>query len=242
MRTIDTKRKIIIYIQFIILLLILGWIFYRSIYFSLALTPIAILMYKKRVKKINNNNLNEINFQFRELLYSISSSLRAGKSLEMAFKESLNDLKVLYPNSNALIIKEVDKINRKIEMNISIEDALDDFATSYNFEAISSFSDIIKTCRRTGADLITIVKRSSDIISERITIKQEINIIMAQKVFENKILTLLPVILIFVLSISAYDFIKPVYETLFGRFIMSLALIFIFISNEISEKIMDIKV
>lgn len=185
---------------------------------------------------------NELNIQFKDMLYSLSSSLSAGKSIELAFKDVLKDLSIMYPDPDASIIKEAGYIARKIDMNETVESALCDFARRAHSEDIDSFVDVFRTCKRMGGNMVEIIRNTSNIINDKIEIKQEINTILAERRFEQKVLNVLPILLILLLSLSAGDYMYPVFNTGTGRAVMSVAIILLIGAYFISKKITDIDV
>jgi len=58
---------------------------------------------EEKNERHNEKRKSELNLQFKDLLYSISASLTAGKSVETAFKEALNDLCILYPDLTRIL-------------------------------------------------------------------------------------------------------------------------------------------
>ncbi|WP_010248081.1 type II secretion system F family protein [Acetivibrio cellulolyticus] len=221
---------------------LIAYIFYQNCIISLVVSFVALLYPKIRNKEIIEKRKNELNLQFRDMLYSLSSSLSAGKSIESSFKEVLKDLSIIYPDSNSFIIKEVEYIVRKIEMNETIESALEDFAARSHLEDIENFVDVLQTSKRTGGNIVDIIKNSSNIISDKIEVKEEIDTLLASRKFEQKILALMPVMLILFLSLSTGDYMYPVFHDLRGRLVMTLSLALIIIAYFISKKIMNIKV
>lgn len=240
--TMATKERILYFFAAAVVIYIIGFIFYHSFLLSLLLTPFAMLYPNIRTKEIIEARKNDLNLQFKDMLYSLSSSLSAGKSVEVSFKESLKDLSILYPNPDTFIIREVEYIVRKVEMNETIESALEDFAERSHLEDIQNFSDVFKTCKRTGGNLVEVIKNASNIINDKIDIKLEINTMLSSKKFEQKILTFMPVFLIVVLSVSTADYMQPVFNELGGRVVMTVAVFFIVAGYFIAKKIMNIKV
>ena len=217
------------------------FVFYRSQILSLALAPLALLYPKMRCKKIAERKRGELKRQFRDMLYSMSSSLMAGKPLESVFTDVRDDLEVLYPDEETPIRKEVSVILRKIALNESVEDALGDLAARSKIDDIESFCNVIITCRRTGGNLVEIVKNTSNIIGDKLEIKQEIDIMLAARRFEKNILNLMPVVLIVVLSFVAGDYIEPVFTTGTGRMVMTASVLLMLASWFIAGRITDIK-
>ena len=219
-----------------------GYIFYRSVLLSLILTPFALLYPRFKTKEIIKKRKNELNLQFREALYSLSSSLSAGKSIETAIRDSLRELSIQYPNADTYILIELEQINRRIGMNETVEEALADFAARSHLEDIVNFTDVFILCKRTGGNLVQVVKNTAEIISEKIDIKQEINLLLMEKKLEHKVLNMMPVLIVLLLSASAEEFMAPVFSEPLGRAAMTFSLVLFAAAFLISKKIMDIEV
>jgi len=237
-----TKREYIATVLFAIAIIYcFAFIFYRSHILSLVLTPLALFYPKMRCKKIAERKRGDLKRQFRDMLYSMSSSLMAGKPLESVFSDVRDDLEVLYPDEETPIRKEVGVILRKIALNESVEDALDDLSKRSKIDDIESFCNVIITCRRTGGNLVEIVKNTSNIIGDKLEIKQEIDIMLAARRFEKNILNVMPIVMILVLTFVAGDYIEPVFTTVTGRMVMTASVLLMLISWFIAGKITDIK-
>lgn len=225
-----------------VVIYLVAFIFYQNYIISLVVAFAALLYPKIRNKEIIEKRKNELNLQFKDMLYSLSSSLSAGKSVESSFKEVLNDLSIIYPDSNTFIIKEIEYIVRKIEMNETIESALEDFAKRSHLEDIENFVDVFQTSKRSGGNIVEIIKNTSNIISDKIEVKEEIDTLLASRKFEQKVLVCMPIFLILFLSVSTGDYMYPVFHDLIGRIVMTVSLVLIVVAYFISKKIMNIKV
>ncbi|HYE81878.1 MAG TPA: type II secretion system F family protein [Clostridia bacterium] len=219
-----------------------GYIFYRSIVLALFLVPLALLYPGWRKKEIIRKRKNELNLQFREALYSVASSLRAGKSIETAFKDAEKELTIQYPDTETNILVELEQINKRIEMNETIEEVLADFAARSHLEDILNFTEVFAICKRSGGNLVQVVKNTAEIISEKIDVKQEINVLLTEKRLEHKVLNLMPVLIVLLLSTSAEEFMAPVFSEPLGRAAMTFSLLLFTAAYFISKKIMDIEV
>ena len=219
-----------------------AFIFYRSHIFCVLLCPLAFLYPRIETRNIIEKRKYELNIQFRDMLYSLSSSLSVGKSLELAFKDILNDLELLYPYPDTPIIREVEYIVRKIDMNETVEEALCDFAGRVHLEDVDNFVDVLRICKRTGGNIVEVLKNTANIINDKIEIKHEINTLLAQRKLEQKVLNLLPPVMVLIISASSYEYIRPVFTTIPGRLVMTIAVLLLTAAYFISKKIMDIKV
>jgi tight adherence protein B len=220
---------------------IIAFIFYRNFIFSVILMPFALLYPRYKTSDIIKKRIRELNIEFKDMLYSLSSSLSAGKSVEGAFRDVLRDLAVLYPDSKAFIMKEVECIVRRLEMNETIETVLADFARRAHLEDLNNFVDVFSICKRTGGNIVEVIKNTSAIINDRIEVRQEIDTMLAERRFEQKILNVVPIFLVIVLSASAADYMEPVFETAAGKLVTSISIILLVAAYLISKRIIDVR-
>lgn len=219
-----------------------GMIFYQSVFFSLLLALFALRFPRIRTRQIIQSRKKMLNAQFKDLLYSLSSSMMAGRSLANAFSDAARDLQVLYPDPETPIMQETRYIVRQLEMGANVEEAIAQFAARAHIDDITNFSDVIHTCNRAGGNLIEVVRNTSQIISDKIETKNEIETSIAAKKFESRILCAMPVGMVLLLSVSSPDYMEPVFHTLQGRIVMTIGIFAFVLAFFIGEKIMDIEV
>jgi tight adherence protein B len=218
----------------------ISFIFYKSILFSALLIPVSFLYPRIKRRELIKQQKKELNIQFKDMLYSLSSSLSAGKSIESAFREVRRDIEVLYPDREAYIIREVEHIIRKLDMNGTVEEALADFAARSHVEDIVSFSEVFGICKRSGGNLVEVIRNTTGIINDKVEIRQEIDTMLSERRFEQKVLSLLPPAMILLLSVTAADYMEPVFTTFEGRAAMSAAIVLFAAAYFISKRIMDV--
>jgi tight adherence protein B len=220
----------------------IGYVFYQHVIAALLISLVGIYYPKIRRKDLIRKRKALLQLQFKQALASLSSALGAGKSVENAFQEALVDLRLLYPDPRALIVKELETINRRIENGETIEMALKDLSERTQIDDIQQFTEVFATCKRTGGNLVHVIRRTASIIQEKLDIQQEIAVMMAQKRFESRVLAFAPVIVIAVLSFSSPDYMEPMYKGITGYLIMSAALLILLGCFGITKMIMNIKV
>ncbi len=235
------KMKIIYALLAVVAVFAVSYLFYRSVIISMVISPLGLFYLKYKRKQIIHKRKIELNLQFKDLLISLASSLSAGKPLEKSFVGALSDLYVLYPSDDAYIVRETKIIINKLSLNVSIEEAISDFAVRSDIDDIQNFADVIIICKRTGGNLVEAIKNSSRIISEKIEMTQEIETLLSSRKFEQKILNIMPIAMIFILSTTAAEYIKPVFVTFTGRISVTLCLILLTVAYLISNRIMNIK-
>lgn len=219
----------------------IGYIFFRSIIFCCILTAFSPIYLKFKKKSLIKKRLNKLTIQFKDALYSISSSIQAGKSPEWAFKDSVRDLRILYPRQDTDIILELELISRKLDLNETLISALDNFAIRSGTEDIKSFADVFAICKNTGGNLSDVIKNSYTIINQKIDIKNEIQVIISEQKLSQKILNFVPFGLLILLTSSSPDYIEPLYSPA-GKFVMVIVLLLLCVSNLVSTKITNIEV
>ena len=222
---------------------LIGILFYSNLIIALVVALLGVLYPGLQRKKLLEKRKEQLRLQFKEAIASLSSSLAAGRSTENSFRDVLIDLQLLYPDPNTHIIREFKIINSRVENGETIERAIQDFAFRSDVEDIKNFADVFITCKRTGGDLVEVIRRTSDIISEKIDIQQEVSVLIAQKRFESKILSIIPIGMIMLLKYSSGGYMDPLYDwRTIGPFIMTACLGLLIFSYWLGQRIMDIEV
>lgn len=218
-----------------------GMLFYDSYVFALVMSLCAAFTPKFRRQQLVKKRRSELKLQFRQALYALSTALGAGRSVESAFRECIPDLRLLYPAHRALIIVELEIVNRRVDIGEPLEAALRDFGDRSGIGDVIQFAEVFATCKRTGGDMVEVLRKTSHMMGEKLEMEQDISVMIAQKRFEAKALSLIPFGIIAFLSWSSPDYMAPLY-TGAGRIVMTLALGMLGLCYVISQKIMEIRI
>lgn len=215
-------------IQFLILcgfgMIGIAYLFYHSLLFSLLASSLAYPCLRLYGNFLAEKRRKELKEQFRDVLYSISASVATGRQMTEALYEAEKNMRLIYKDESLIVLELAFMVKRLYEYRESEEEILRDFAVRTNIDDISDFVDIYLTCRETGGDFIKVLTKASEIIMDKITIEKEINTITAQKRFESKILTAIPLIIILFLQLVSPDYLSVMYEGIKGRLLMTMAL------------------
>ena len=221
---------------------LVGMIFYDHLIISSLLSLLGIAWIPGRKKELARRRKELVKLQFKDALYFISVSLSSGKSFETALVDAQRALERVYPDKNALIIKELELINARVTMNISVEQALADLADRVRVEEIKNFADVFTISKRAGVNLVEVIRNTSNMIREKIEVKQEIENLVAGKKLEQKILSLTPFLMVYVIKSSSSGFLDPLFSTAAGRMVMTVALLLLLAGYLLSNRIMNIEV
>ena len=110
-----------------------------------------------------------------------------------------------------------------------------------DIDDIKNFVDVFAICKNTGGNLVEVMKNTAAIISQKIDIRNEINIIVAEQHLNQRILSIMPFALMTIIILSSPDYVEPLYTPV-GNIIMFIVLSLIIGAYFIGKKIMDIKV
>ncbi|WP_054956502.1 type II secretion system F family protein [Paenibacillus dakarensis] len=225
-----------------LLFYVMGYLFYQHVILSLILACGGLIVPRFWQRQLLDRRRSTLNLHFKQALYSLSSSLSAGRSVENGFRDAVDDLLMLDPGAQSDLIFELKVIVSRLEFGEPIESALQDFARRAGMEDVTNFADVFTTCKRTGGDLVEVIRRTSSVIGEKLDIQQEISVMIAQKKFESKALLLSPFMLLLFMNMSAADYMEPMHNSGAGIVISTFALLALTGCFWWITKMMDIRV
>lgn len=229
------------FIQGALIGITMGFLFYSNILACIVMTPYGFLHAHNMKKQLIKQRRWELNLEFRDGLASISAAMNAGYSVENAFKQAVSDLKLMY-SCDALIVVEFEGIVNQIQMNQTVEDILKDFAERSGVEDIANFAEVFITAKRTGGDIIKIIRSTGNTIGDKIEIKREIITMISGKRFEANIMNMIPFSIIIYLKVFSPGFLDALYNNWFGVVFMTVILILYYAIYKLAENIINIEV
>ncbi len=200
--------------------LVLGWLFYDSWKMGLLLFPANIWFLKLYEKKRQEYQATLLLSEFKELLQILTANLKAGAALEHAWKAAERDFADLHTGDSPMD-REARKVIQKIELNIPIEQAMFEFAEESGQEDILSFAEVLRTAKRSGGNLVQIMENTTGIITEKIEIGQEIQVMLSGKRLEQRIMCGMPLFMLLYLRIGNPGYLNGLYHNATGMLIMS---------------------
>lgn len=204
---------------------------------------VGFLSSKVFMKVINNalrnKRLKKLKTQFRDFLDSLSNSLSGGMNVNDAIMNSYDDLESQY-SPDAYIVKEVGEMINGIHNNIPIEEMLRDFGTRSGNDDIANFATVFETAYRTGGNIKDIIRRTTDIISEKIMIAEEIQTKITSNKLQMQIMNVIPIFLVLMLRMSSSEF-DAAFGSIVGVICMTIGVGFFLAAYKMGQKMMDIK-
>lgn len=220
---------------------LLAYTFYRSMTAFWFMLPVGFLFPLYERRRLRERRQILLAQQFKESMVILASSLSAGFAMENALAVSREELTMLY-GENGMITREFTWMVQQLRMNRSVEQVLEDFAVRSGLEDVRNFSEVFSVAKRSGGDLSGIMRHTAEVIRDKMQVKEEIRTLTASRQFEQKIMNLIPFLIVFYVESSSPGFFGQMYGTGLGRMLMTGCLVVYLISFLMAQKILAIEV
>ncbi len=238
----QSREKKLFYVAGYGCIFMVVYLFYHSIVLSAAAGCLVRFLQPCAEKHLAEKRMNQLTIQFKDMLYSLSASVAAGRQMGEALVEAEENLAVMYEEHEP-IMKELRYIRiNLVENKESDKVLLKDLAARSRNEDINNFVQVYATCRSMGGDLEKIIGHTSEILTDKMTIEREIKVITAQKKTEGRIISMMPLAMLLMMNLFSYSYIEPLYQTPGGRIIMTGALAGVAYGMYLMEKLSEIEV
>lgn len=208
------------------------------IIFALVGGVAAYIYLPMRCEQLKKNRKAELTLQFRSFLDSLAVSLSSGMNMTDSLQSIYGDLISQYME-DAYIVKETKEMISGIQNNVSLEESLQSFAQRSEIEDINNFAVVFSLCYRAGGNLKDIVRRTHDIISEKLEIQQEIETALASNKSQFSAMMVIPVVMVMLLRVMSSSFAAS-FSTVAGVVAMTIAIGIFVSAYKIGQKIMNI--
>lgn len=203
---------------------LVAYFFYRSwIVGGLVMTGFPLFLKWQKGTAIARRKW-ELTLAFREAVVMVAANLQAGNSVENAFRRVYAELNSLY-GENADITKEFMVIRRGLDNNLVLEKLLLDLGCRSGVEDISDFADIFAIAKRSGGNLREIITDTANIISDKIEMKKNLRVLISEKQFEQKIMSVIPFFILVYVGSTSPGYFDSLYHNLSGIGIMTACLV-----------------
>lgn len=223
------------------ILVVISYFFYHTIWAFFLFLPYLIYYYKKCKKEKKKQQTERLRYQFKDGIMAVSAALNAGYSVENAFREGRKDLALLYEKEEPIMI-EFHQIIRGLETNERLENLLFCFAKRSGLEEVESFAEIFATAKESGGDFSVIIRTTAERIAARMEVKREIKTMVAAKNFEQKIMSLVPFLIMLYINLTSPGFFDVLYGNAMGVAIMTVCLGIYLLSRYLAGRIMQIEI
>ena len=196
------------------------------------------VFYPIRIKQLHDKRKTELTNQFRSFLEAIAVSLSSGMNMTDALSNANSDLKMQF-SEDAYIVAEVNEMINGLQNNVQIEEMLMSFGERSEIEDIKNFSTVFAVAYRAGGNIKDIVRRTNQIISEKIEISQEIETALSSNKTQFSAMMVIPVVMMILLRTMSSSFAKS-FSTVAGVIAITIAIGMFVGAYFLGQKIMDI--
>ncbi len=161
------------------------------------LPAVTAFLREQRQKKLKE--------QFKSFLEILSASLAAGNTINDSFVHSRKDLLNQYLETDYIII-ELTEIIGGLKNGHTLEEMILAFGKRSGIEDIENFSNVMGNCYRMGGNFKDVVRRTRDIISEKMEIAEEITTKISSNKTQLNVMCLMPILLVAMLKSTSADF------------------------------------
>ena len=253
---IPTQKKIMLILGLFMIGGLLGQVFYGNLflnsdgemtkasYISNFVVFIIVGLIVKKVAypmvldRLKSNREMELTNQFRRFFAAIAVSLSSGMTVPDAVISANNDLRMEY-SDDSYIVKEVQEMINGIQNNLSIEVMLKDFGARSEIIDIQNFSEVFAVGYRAGGNLKDIVRKTSDIIGDKIEMSAEIETAIASNKTQFDVMMIVPIVIIILLRTMSSQFAAS-FSTVAGVFATTVAIGIFVGAYKLGQKIMKI--
>ncbi|MCQ2555513.1 MAG: hypothetical protein MJ171_07660 [Clostridia bacterium] len=225
-----------------ILSMAVSYLFYNNLWLGIPVAIVYALSIRRYEEKLIRERKEVLLTQFKDLLYSVSSSVSVGRSLPQALTESIDFWSGTYKESDYIISELRYMTSRINELNMDDVEVLQDFGERSGLDDIKNFALIYRNAKETGFNLVEAITQATALIQDKINLEKELKTALKEKEFESKVITYAPFVIMFFFRLTSKSYLKAFIGTPKGHIIATFALILMLVAKVMSERLVKIEV
>lgn len=198
--------------------------FFEKFIAYIILSPFIFLYIKYCKKKLIEQRKEDFKIQFCEALESVEVLLKSGNSIEQAFKKVLDELEHLQ-GSDSYMVDEIKNINKCIDLDISVETAINDLANRADIAEVYSFAEVFAISKRSDGNIIKVINTVCSNIRDSIEMNRHIRMSISGVLQEITIMKFMPLGILLYLKVFSNGYFDCVHNNIAGQVIMSVILV-----------------
>lgn len=201
-----------------------AYTFYRSAWGLLVLPFCIVFSVRSENKKATKQQKERTEYLFSEFLGYMQEGLSAGAAAEQAVSGATRSL-LSSCKKEEMFLEALFRMNRRLQLGVSLEEAFEALAEECDCEEMRDFSDVLSIAKRTGGAVSKIICDTERVIGEKQQTLQAIRTSVYSRIYENRLMKLMPFAIILYMQIGMPGFLDPLYHNLFGICLMSASLL-----------------
>ncbi len=191
---------------------------------SVILWPIGIGSLISSYRTSEAARQRKLRKEFQEFLNAMQMNLRTGYAAENALRESYEELRQLY-GEDAIILPSLRRALFELSNRMPMDQVLQRFGEKINLEEAAEFANVFSIAKKSGARLGDVVRETADLITEKMETEDEIQISIASKDLERRMMNIIPFLIILYIGITSPGYFTVLYTSGTGSLVMTLCML-----------------
>ena len=196
-----------------------GYILYRNL---LMCIPVGLLFFIYSTLDKNrprDRKIAAMSAGFRNFLICLEPLLKSSETFSSAYFKAVDDYEKMYGSDN--LLPALKSGTARFRINATAGEVLHHLAEITGIEDAYLFAGSIESSEETGINIIDITGHTLGIITEKIQLRNELFLVLSGKRFEHLLVSIIPVVILVLLSAGTGSYMAPLYETTAGRLVMT---------------------
>lgn len=214
---------------------------YNSLYSLPLAGAIAFFFLRSKGRKLREERQKKLLYHFGGFIASLHNAMRSGYALENAISVSANELASQYGEGDDCV-RELRFMENRLRFNVPVEELFADLGKRSCISDIELFSELISVAKRTGGNMGKLMDDTWHTVCGKIDTGQEIDKQLSSVKFEQKIMSIMPAVIILYMKFSFGGFMDGLYGNLTGVIIMTVCLLLYAGAFLLGKKLVKIEV
>ena len=235
------KEKFIVFLTGILIVTCFAYFFYRSFLAVPVLLPLMFVHFKMTKKRLILKKSEELRSQFKEMIEMVAGNLRAGYSVENAFLETGKEMS-RREQTDIPIVRMISFIKRGLQNNIPLDMRLKEAGVISKIQEIIEFADVFGVAKNSGGNTIDCIGQFAAMIGDKIETEKEIKVTLSARLSEQKIMNIVPFIILLYLDITSPGFFTSLYHNVSGVITMTICLLLYLVAYWLATTMIKIEI
>ena len=218
------KERVICFLEGMVLNGIVAFLFFNSLWALLPGMVLVLLYFREKKRKLMRERIRRMRIELKEFLNALIAALQTGRSMENAFFEACKDT-ARYLEKDTEFVLEMKKVCAGVSVGEPLEKLMLDFSYRSHLEEMEYFAEVLSIGKRSGGNLVGIMKNTIRMLQERMDAEEEIYTVLAEKQMEFRLMCVIPFAIILYLRIGAGNLINTLYGNVMGVIVMTSCLL-----------------
>ena len=186
----------------------------RSLLVAASFAVLAIGLAVALVSRARDNEQNRLRELVPDALRCMEACFHAGLSLPQAFAETAKE-------TPAPLRQAFARVSHDLDLGYSVDDALDRFRRLSGLPELSFVAVALDVQYICGGDASSVLRIAQDSVEHSLALRRSLRVQTAQAKLSAQIVSLMPVLLVGVLSLLSPGFLSPFFESSLGAAILA---------------------